>query len=469
MLKKLPFLAFLIALQPWSAFAQVFDCTEQRHATTFDWTFQSRLQILDPSHSFGGDSYDRGFNRIFTPEITKEYDFDMFTFQPDFDDSFDWYECGQGSRSITGSYIKSKIAVFTHIQKDIIFSPTTSATVNAVLQQDGRADRAFFEFKFNYNLNQNHQLYFAHTLSEEKKDLDVTTGYKFQKDRFGDLEISMTVQDHFNNLVNVAGNSTAKRIRDIYEHEIKSFPVFLFMRYRSDTDLKWHLDISSGYQPVKKLERISNNDPDYSIFENEEIIFFNGSFSYNIEPFLFGSYFYYDRSHLKKTGNSGTPFDGFYYTEQKFTKKGFFAYAFFSRFTPHLIISLEDYLDHQDGTDFTISSVSEKLEHTEDRVVLNVGSKVHFFDSKFKVKFQYLSFLRNQNIESSRILTQALDLEGFIYPAQKRATVTLQMTPTDKFFFELGFGLDIDKDNKQNPQIPDRVFDKGYYKIMFNF
>ncbi|CAN0302548.1 unnamed protein product, partial [Chrysoparadoxa australica] len=158
-----------------------------------------------------------------------------------------------------------------------------------------------------------------------------------------------------------------------------------------------------------------------------------------------------------------------YFNEQEFQKVGFFGYADFKYFSPHIIFSIEKYSDIQQGTDFSISTVDQAFDYKDDRVLLNVGNSFHFIDSKLNVLVRYLSFLRDNDPEVTRILTSALGTESFIYPAQKRATITIQATPHEDLYFELGAGFDLDKDNANGSTIPDRIFDKGFGKFILRF
>ena len=393
----------------------------------------------------------------------------MFTYQAEFTDAYNWNKCGTGLRTNFGSYIKSKLATYSEVQHAVKLSSISSFNINLVLQQDGRADRAFLEFIYTISFSENHSLYLTQTLSDEKKDLDFTAGYNFTNDKLGALDLGITAQNFINNLVNDVGNSTVKRIRDIFEVNNRNIPLFLYSRYTSNPDNFWYLDVSSGYQPTKKVDRLSNNDPDYLVSDDEDIFFINSSLSFSLLNFTFGPYFYYDRSYLDRSSDTGNPFNGFYTTEQKLQRIGLFGYAYFKRFTPQIKLSFEDFSDIQSGSDFTTSTVDQAFSYKEDRALLNIGNAFHLFDSKLSILVRYLSFLRTNDPSTTRILTKALQTESFIYPAQRRATITFQATLHKDVYFELGVGFDIDKDNKGNPNIPDRIFDKGYGKLLLSF
>lgn len=454
----------------WSVFmvgdgySQILNYKGIPHATTFAWSERNRIQILDRSHAFGDGFSDRGFAAAITPFTTHEYEMDLMTYEYKFTDSFIWQEQGSGARSHFGSITKSRLSVFTDIYQEIELSNKSQFQIDAIIQEDARAKRAYFEFGYHLNLGENNRVALSHNFSEYKKDLDVTLSYGFEKPQFGRLGVGITAQNYMNNFVNGVGNTSSNRRRDIFEINYENTPLFITTRYQSPVENFWYLDISSGIQPnVISTER-SSNDASYFMDQEESLYYFNSSLSLKVWKLVLGGYFYADYNTLYRE-SAANPFDGNYTSTQQLIKAGFFGYGYFKWFSPHIVLSLQEYSDRQTGTDFSFSIIPEELDYTNSRVLLDVGSTLNLLDSKLNLMFKYLSYVRRTPNDQRLIIRQYLNSEEFTYRFDNRFTFSIQSQPHEKIFFELGAGLDIDGDKFGKR----RIFDKGFGKFLFEF
>lgn len=242
-------------------------------------------------------------------------------------------------------------------------------------------------------------------------------------------------------------------------------PLLITGRFKSDDKRFWYLDISGGLQPIIKAEEESINDPDYFLKFNENLYYFNSSLSFRVWKYSMGGFYYTDYTSQYRFSDSGSPLNGFYKTTQDYTKYGLFAYGFFERFSPHIMLFHENYSDTQIGTDFSISSIDDELDFDSKGTILDVGSNVHFNNTKLNVMVKYLSFVRSTNSADRRLLRNATESEIPIYRLDNRFTLSIQAVPHDRIFFEIGAGFDIDGDRFGSR----RYFDKGFGKFIFEF
>lgn len=435
------------------------------HATTFYWSFENRTQLLDRTHSYGDEYYDRGFRAVITPYTPREYVLDMYTYEYPFTDSYIWDKNLEGLRVNFGSYTKSELAVYNLLNKNIKLTNSSAINLTSVLQQDGRANRAFFEIRYNYTLLDKHTLSLSHTLTDQKQDLDLTLGYTYSDNSWGNFQLDITYQNYINNIVHQVGNDQGRRWQDFNDDIYKNMPLFIFTRYYSSPDRFWYLDISAGYQPEIKLEKKIFKEPEFLIEQSETIYFFNSSLSFQVWKTVLGGFIYHDHSDLSRSSPAKNPIDGFYDSNQKLSKAGIFGYLFLGRFQPHLRLSFEEYSDLQNGTDFNYSSIPELIDYKEQRVLFDIGSSFEIIKEKLSVLARYLSLDRNLVTDDQRIYSRHFRIEPYD-DTDKRIALSFQITPGRNFFFELGASYDVDKDIRGSRK---HLFDKGFGKLSIRF
>lgn len=198
-----------------SGYAQILDYDNIPHASTYQWSKKSRIQVLDRSHSYDEGFFDRGFRGVHTPLTKLEYELDMQTYDYKLTDELIWDKFGKGSKTNFGSIIKSRLAIYTEIYQPIELDENSSLVLDMVIQEDGQAKRGYFEFGYTRTININHEIGLYHNFSEFKKDLDITLRYAFTTVSGEDIELGLTAQNYINNFVNGVGDNTTRRVRDI--------------------------------------------------------------------------------------------------------------------------------------------------------------------------------------------------------------------------------------------------------------
>lgn len=463
-MRELVLLVFGILIISLNGHAQILNFKKIPHATTYGWSFKNKIQILDRSHSYDYGIYDRGFGAVQTLLTSHEYEMDILTYNYRFTDAFIWDKFGSGSKTHFGSITKSRLALFTEITQEVSLSSKSNLNVDIIIQEDARAKRAYFEFGYQFKVHPNHSFEISHNFSEYKKDMDATLSYILKQKNLGTLKLSFTAQNYINNFVNDVGSSGFRR-RDIFEKTYSSFPMLLTARYQSDDTRFWYLDVSGALQPKIKGTELSTNDATYELYEEENLSFLNASLSFRFWRLVTGGYIYADNNDLFRSASTTNPLNGFYSSSQNLKRVGFFAYGYFNRFSPHLVLSIEEYKDNQSGTDFSISVIPEPLDYVEDRVLLDVGSSFSFFDSKLNIMVKYLSGLRESEAAEARKIREYINRDIPTRRRDNRINLSFQIQAHEKIFFELGAGYDLDGDKFGTT----RYFDKGFGKLIIEF
>jgi len=442
------------------------------HASTYDWTYHNRLQILDRSHAFGDERYDRGAFRVLTPLVKREYELDVFTQEFSFMDVYHWHHRDTGFRSRAGSFSKSRWAVFSEIRTIASLSERSRFRINGYQQQHPRANRALFEFEYQQDLSTNSSLGLSHTLSEFKKDLDVTVSYYIKTQSAGSFSLQLTFQDYLNNVVNEAGNDTEplNPSREQFETVNKRIPLFLLGRWQSVSSHWLNVDFSAGLQPETHSENVERTTANFKFDEFERIAFLN--FSSNIQFFnsVFGLFAYADHSYLKRSG-SGNPLDGFYTSKQSTRRFGFYFYGNYDWLKPSLKVSRDFYSDTQKGSDVSFSLVPEEFDYDESRWLLDAGLSIEPFSFPLFITSRYLLLSRDQiDIPESGLITrQWTDQFFFVITKDHRISFSLGYQAHSRVFVELGGAYDLDKDVHNFDDVSPQTFDKGYGRLIVDF
>ncbi|MEM8487617.1 MAG: hypothetical protein AAF564_18850 [Bacteroidota bacterium] len=452
------------------AVAQEYVHQTPTHATTYDWSVQARLQLLDETHAYNEQFYDRGFARVYTPLVKREYELDNWMHGHQFNASFNWYQQPKGYRMRFGSYSKGSLAMFSQLHMDAALGADANFLINFYPQQHARGTRALIEIGYEHTFNQ-HRISLNHTLSEFKQDLDLTLSYKVESEQLGHAELDVTVMNYLNNLVNTVGNDDDPRIPNggHLQTTFKTFPIFFSGRYRTPKSHFYHLDVSFGVQPQRR-DAITDKGQQAFMYEQKRGAgFVNASVDVRSRHTTTGLFFYADRDHLTRSAD-GNPFAGAYRTTQQTRKFGGFVYGYMGRLRPFIRFSRDRYTDTQDGDDFSISVLPHALDHAETRWVLDVGIKIQPFKVPFYTEFRYMSLKRDQiDVEASRQITKSWT-QQYIYvaPFNNRLVFSMSFVASNRFHFEMGGAYDIDGDTHQFNTVVKR-FDKGFVKMLVRF
>jgi hypothetical protein len=441
-----------------------------RHASNYDWTLLQRLQILDESHALGDFFYDRGFSRVITPRIKREYELDMMNQEFNFGDQFDWYQNDTGLRSRFGSYTKTTWAVLTELHTNANLTANSDLYLHTYQQQDARADRALFELEYRQKLSDNYAFSFSHTVAEFKKDVDITASFHAKDQPFGEVTFSYTFQNYLNNIVNEAGNNANPLNPNtrILEKNIESPNLLLMGRWTAPGKQWYNFDLSFIYQPIVRSRNYDRTVDDFSFDERNNLYLINALADVKIRSFVLGAFAYIDYDATNRS-SANSAFNGSYKAKQQSVKRGFFAYGKVWKFEPTVRLSFEDYADRQYGDDFSISVIDRAFEYREFRTLLDLGLGYSILDN-LRITGRYLSQRRDIEDNSvSAYLTQNWTGEWFInQDFDHRIALHVSTRVFDKLLFEAFGAYDLDADTHRFNSAAKR-FDKGGAKLIVLF
>lgn len=436
---------------------------DARHFSTFDWTQNLRLQILDKSHAYGDLLYDRGFSRVLTPLTKHEYELDMMTqeFYPG--DQFQWSQEGsKGLRTRFGSYDKGRWALFTELHVDSKLSDKTTLGLHTYLQQHARADRALFEFVYQRRIDQNHSIYIQQTLADYKKDVDATLSYRYQNETLGKFRFDITYQDYLNNIVNEVGNDPYFQTREEssvnLQEEVLSPNILLLGRWESHATRPFHWDLSFIVQPQVKKEIFGESRNTFSVNTKESVYVLNGIIDTNIGPLTLGFFGYKTLNNEKRNGIADS-INVDYNARQVNTKFGFIARGTWWKVSPLFRISREYYNDTQTGVHGGISVVDQEMNFAEKRWMLDTGLIYRVSDT-ISIMSRYQSQLRTTDEDEIRRLYDADVIENMVRNwsqfyintgrrLDNRISLHITMHPHEKVRFQLFGAYDLDADTNR--------------------
>lgn len=366
-------LAFLLVLTTVSpALAQkVVDSTQTTLLNPFEfrttlegWAEDRRLFVLDRKHNFGGRLYDRGIFRHITPETNREYAHEMLV-QRFPSQAFARRRRAQNSLlARVGSVRRDLLAFVTRIQSRVPLDTAQKLTIDAVLQQDGRATRSFLEVGYTWQFAAHHALGVRHTFSEYKRDLDPTILYRYSNGRLGSAELGFTLQDLYSDLLDQQlgiDPSDLDVIRDYVRH-----PYLLSFSYRSPDHLPLRGELFGAIQPMSRAVYQSQKRPEYRYRDDRRLHFFGALLEYRFPSFAGGLFYKRDVSWLRRVGMGGEVSSD-YTARQRFQRLGTFLKGRWGPFRGMVQGFVGSYRDRQRGDDYSESVLPQRIDYDEEQ------------------------------------------------------------------------------------------------------
>jgi hypothetical protein len=272
-------LLLMIFTQPAGLNAQ-----EIRRTSLFGWEEVTKHMIKDRYHNYGGIFYDRGLYRFTTPEMIREHKIQLMIYDFTTLDDYNWfYKENNSFRAFAGSYSLGEFIHEATIRNKIPVSEKLKLPLNFTRRYDIHSDRALLEMGLDYNINNMHHIGIAHTLTEQKPDLDATFYYRYGTlpERFIQVEVSPL--DWANN----AAFNLSQR-RDTFAPELRKYDIspFLFSM-KASSILIYNLrgEIVGGIQTVQQSIGESMEGSEDSFRDRERTRYLGLLLEYNIPHF----------------------------------------------------------------------------------------------------------------------------------------------------------------------------------------
>jgi hypothetical protein len=236
-------------------------------ATLAGWFNELRLFSMDRSNNSGGFFYDRGLFRMHTPEMSPEYEIDLFTYGFTPDEDYDWYKADSGFRSTMGSLNTLLFAAKSELKHKVQIKNGDTFSVEAHQQKDLRTNRGLFIIGYRKKLLTDHSVAISHTLGKYKTDLDATFRYIYENNEYGRIAAEVTIMDWANNIV--SGLSESRRSEYETRHLYNRKPVYYSLYVKSPDMGRFRGELFFGIQKQFEAEVSVRELPDQNYLLEE--------------------------------------------------------------------------------------------------------------------------------------------------------------------------------------------------------
>ena len=431
------------------------------HATLEGWASRRRRQMLDQHHAYGDRFYDRGVFRHITPQTDREYAIDMATYRFSPVQDHAWSRIDTGMRLRMGSIVRAKWAMLAEIKHDAPLADDHSLRVDAVLQQDGRAQRAFLEFGYQWDVASRHHVGLRHTVTQYKPDFDASIFYRYAHEAFGSARLEMTVLDPYNNFVfDVLG---VQEKDDPYEKSYSTQPYLAQLSVASPDRYALRGEVRVGWQPQGRLVVQSQSEPSVRYRDRTRAHYVGALLEYDFDPVTAGLVYQRDQSTLDRAGlREGVTSD--YWTEQRMHRAGGFLVGSWGRLRGEAWAFVGDYYDRQRGTDFSLSTIDAPLHWTAPRQRYRVRLSYVPEPTGVYGAVEYLALKRDlDDAAADRMARQWTGNWYRLGPSNARTTFMLGYR-FEKGAVVLGINYDLDGDLTFKNRSPKR-FDNGFFRF----
>lgn len=434
------------------------------HATLAGWAQRRRRMVLDQRHAFGDLTYDRGVFRHITPTKDREYPLDMHTYQFSPLETTAWTQMDSGLRLRTGSIVRAEWAFVTEIKQTTSLAPDHTLRIDATLQQDGAAQRSLIEFSYDWNVSGPHHAGVRHTISQYKPDFDPSFYYQYGTSRTGRLRAELTVLDAYHDLIFQTLGVTEKQ-----EDFIRSYTQQPYMgQITLETPHRFPLraEVYAAWQPESELVVQSSTEPAQRYRDQEAFHYVGALVEYSAGPVTGGLLFQRDRSSLDRLGlRSGVTSD--YDTVQRLQRGGAFLMGTWGPFVGEAWLFLEHYYDRQEGTDFSLSTISRSMNYRDDRKDARVRVAYVPGPTGWYGSLGYLSLEHDLSEKSWIMGNEWRDHWPVLNTFNNRLSGTVGYR-FDQGAVQLGINFDLDGDitYKDDPGTSKSRFDNGFIRFV---
>lgn len=427
--------------------------------TLAGWATWHRRGVLDRSHSYGGLFYDRGVFRHITPGMDREDAIDRATYQYTPGQEQVWRRHDSGLRLRAGSLTRTQWGITSEIKHAARLAEGHTLHIDAVLQEDFRAQRSLLELSYNWTLAPRHRVGARHTFGRYKADLDASVFYRFGTPSTGWARVEVTALDVYHDfLYDVLG---VWRGREEYTRNYTQRPVLAQFAASTPAQGPLHAELRLGWQ--RPSVKVVQSQVDEAVrFRDREAVHYLGALaSYDLGLVTGGLAYQRDHSALDRRGlRSGLTSD--YRTEQRFERAGAFVTGTLGPMRGSAWLFRERYADRQTGTDFSRSTIDQAMDWSETRTNLQLRAYYVPSGTGWFAGVEYISLARRQNDPFGVMKEQWATSWAGRGLSHYRGPVILGYQFAQGAV-SLGINYDFDGDRKG-----DR-FDNGFFRFVFTW
>jgi hypothetical protein len=192
-----------------------------------------------------------------TPEMSPEYQLDIFTYRFSYFEDYEWLKSDNGFRTFAGSLNTPVFVVQSEFKSTLSTSDNGSFSIHAVQQEHLRAKRGLFLLGYTHRLGDMHRVGISHTLGQRKTDLDASISYIFGTEETGWITAEVTMLNWANNFVSEL--STERQSEFEIRHTYSRKPYLLTLRVESPQIWVFRGEAVASFQPRSAAE-VSRRD-----------------------------------------------------------------------------------------------------------------------------------------------------------------------------------------------------------------
>jgi hypothetical protein len=436
----------------------------ERAYTLEGWAQQERLFVLDQRHALENRLYDRGMFRHITPKMDREYSLDMLLYQFTVEELSRWSEAENSIHVRLGSIGRDLFAFYSHLHSRVRLAEHHDLEINAVIQQDGRADRAFLEVGYSWQVADRHAIGVEHTLSEYKPDLDLSARYEFQDRRFGRASAYLTIQDVYNNFIYNQLGITPDRRQII--RSFSDLPYFFSLSLDSPDRYALRGELAAGIQPLNRIDYWSQTDEAYRYFDEERLRYLGALVEYRHRLLTTGMFYKHDRSWVRRKG-TGSEMTSDYTSVQEFNRLGAYIAARIWKFHGTARAFTGSYTDQQQGANYSESLIPMAVDYDEGQRGLQVRVLYESRRGPFG-GLEYVAFQRSYD-DNISILARNWTKQWWVLGPSNYRLVGLIGYRFSQGRILAGIGYDLDGDPVAHEDLGLRRFDNGFGRLVLTW
>ena len=441
--------------------------TRQQHVTLSGWAADRRLQMMARRHAFGDRTYDRGVFRHITPLMDDEYVLDMSNYRFSPLEDYTWQRLPSGIRVSTGSIVRAEWGILTEMKHTADIGDGHALRIDAVMQQDGQADRSFIEFNYERAFTPKHRAGIRHSFSNYKPDFDISLFYEYGTPWKGRVRTEVTMLDAYNNLI-FSTLQTAEK-DEPYVRIYDRIPVLGQFSLHTPQRYPVRAEVHAGWQPESELAVEAQANPADRYRDQEAAHYIGALVEYSRGPVTTGLMVQRDWATLAREG-LGADVTANYVTEQRLQRGGVFMIGTWRSFRGEAWVFLEDYYDRNTGDDFSLATIERSMNYTEDRT--NYRMRIAYVPAQtgWYTSLEYLGVRRTLSRRSWIMGNQWSNHWYSLGPSDYRmAGVAGYRFGSGAVAFGVNFDLDGDHNVNAGPDYNKKRFDNAYLRFALSW
>jgi len=461
------------------------------------WADIRRVRVLDRFNTLTEVRHDRGRFLHILPNLDREYDLDLLTYEFTPSQAYNWHAHDRGFLSRGGSIERTDFALVSELKQRLPIGereradrPVHAVDLHLYLREDVQAQRSLIEFAYRWQFADRQRLGVRHTFSEYKPDLDASLFYEAGAWSGGHLRAEVTFVDLYNDFISTALGIDEEDQSFVREYGQRPFLLQLHARtpVLSDRPIV-QAELVGGVQPLSEAVYSPQDDAGTRYRDDETLYYVAGMIAARLRgedvglawplDLRMGLTWRRDFSRVRRVGLGENALSD-YTARQALQSAGGFVDVTFGDLRADVQVNLQTYTDRQTGENYDLSLVEQGVDYEEPRSRFQARLFYEPSASWPYVGLGYANVIRNypQPIGAPETNVLGNRWTGEFYstgPSNYRATLLVGYSFADRGFLEVGVHYDTDGDVPTVADgLPDRDpesfrkkrFDNGFARLV---